>query len=367
MYYKKNLSFILIISCISSAIFARTTPENSFAQGFYKNTLSGQNKTAVCFLNDHGDEDYPNGAVKNEFVKLTIDKAPHIFVTPNILRAYQQLKKQCLLALAGLKIVNPFKEIVIRQNKLVTAGNNFMPLSLQVLSTQLTAVLSFNLEQWEVYDTRKGLFYVHHKAAPHIKGIKLQSFQRITNLDRVTIPSSSQTWTQNLNALFDPIEWNKNNKQIFIFFCGHGTPTEEGDFACGYHGPTFARVLHYFNTHLRFEMLGVITCYWSCDRILRLMQEQYNYLALNFTLCTPISLEVPVYPDWHPAIIDYENGKSKYTKNYDSFFQGLNHAVSNIADMHKLRRIFDNVDAVKIGQTSRPSIIYAHSTTLYEL
>ena len=135
MYRTTKLPILLLIFSATTCMARQTAQEHSFAHGFFNTgPMLGNEKTAICIINDSGEGPYWNSAVKNEFIKLTMDKAPHIFATPDIINSFQQLKQSCFQALAGFTIVNPFKDLVVKNGTIVNiAGQNISPFQYQYL------------------------------------------------------------------------------------------------------------------------------------------------------------------------------------------------------------------------------------------
>lgn len=57
----------------------------------------------------------------------------------------------------------------------------------------------------------------------------------------------------------------------------------------------FAYLLQFFNDVFHIDILDISTCYWTAQRVTELMQRQYNYDFLNYTVISLIETEQPTY------------------------------------------------------------------------
>jgi hypothetical protein len=340
-------------------------------------------KTAVCILNDAGEgPGWGADAVKNEFVKLTLDKAPHIFVTPDTLQGYLVCKKLCVEALAELQIRDvDFSQSVIRDGNLIAMRDKPVPVEYQYLARSLTPLVSFNLQKWDVFDTGKGLFYIHYKEAPFFEGIRYRSFKYVTQLNEASIGSTKAAWPKRVAELFDVAQWkaftSQEQNHCFMFMFGHGSPASSDircEIACGVDAEDFALILHFINNNLPLDMLGVITCYWTADRMLQLMKQMRFCSTFNFSLCTPISLQEPVRSEWFTTIDRYEGINAVVRPDMDDFYTGLNNAVAQNITAELAKESLKNVDAVinsreygEYKDAQQPAFIAARTSYVQKL
>ena len=119
-------------------------------------------------------------------------------------------------------------------------------------------------------------------------------------------------------------------------------------------------------------MLGVISCYWTAERVLELMQEKCNYQTLNFSLFTPINRETPVYIAEGPELENHSNASdnTNYKEHpYYSIFKGLKKIINDYKGQvtEKVKKIIDKIDMVEITKYwedgQQATIIEAGQTT----
>lgn len=382
MSFFKAIRLISLCSISTFALAINTTTQKSFAHGYFeKNTHSqfaklGGEKTAICFLNDYFEGPEWGQTVKHEFVKLIIDKAPHIMVTHDILKGLITFRKELLDSLAIHDIHNPLSQCIVEDGKLCYKNGMVVPLQNQLLEHNLTELFAFDQDEWIFYDTGLDLFYIRHKDAPERIGINIDRFTYIPDVTLINPTPTRNNWANKIHLLFKPQEWNEraqqHDKKTFIFFCGHGSekaryPGEE-EYACGMTSNNFAKIMKYFNENLKFEMMGIITCFWTTERLFELARKECRIRSLNYSLFTPICIETSVWIYLRPNLEEFNNaaGIIQYAQAYPDFFQALKRVACKKAGfitsaMKKFLQYIDPVVATKEceGNFQRPNIIYA--------
>ncbi len=90
MSFNKTMRFFGLCIFFSLQLSAQNTPGSSFARGYFSRPSNGcaafsGEKTAICFINDYFEGPEWGQTCKHEFIKLIIDKAPHIIATNDAL------------------------------------------------------------------------------------------------------------------------------------------------------------------------------------------------------------------------------------------------------------------------------------------
>ncbi len=386
MSFNKTMRFFGLCVFFSLQLSAQNTPNTSFAHGYFSKpsnngcaAFSGE-KTAICFINDYFEGPEWGQTCKHEFIKLIIDKAPHIIVTNDALKSLISFRRDLIESLYAYDITHLHNECYVENGYLFykygQRDGKKVPLKNQYLLQYLTELFAFDENEWAVYDTGIDLFYMRHQSAPEQIGIATQRFTYIPDVTSINPSPTRNDWADKISLLFNPNEWNEraklHDKKTFIFFCGHGSEEArypgETEYACGMTSKNFAKIMKYFNTNLKFDMFGIITCYWPTERLFKLARKEMHCSSLNYSLFTPISIQTPVWIYLRPNLEDYNNiaGITQYQQAYPTFFQ----ALKEIATKHKsdittrMKEYLQSVDPVIAtkqceGDYQRPSIIYA--------
>ncbi|MEX0849600.1 MAG: hypothetical protein WD055_05195 [Candidatus Dependentiae bacterium] len=312
MHIFNQLKILIVLLLSAANVTATTYPYFDFNLEF------DNEKTAVCFLNGATDFYSWNTPVKQEFIKLIIHKAPHIFITPDILQEFITLRNKYLKELTSIGIDNPREVCSVRNGKLYVSDK---PVNLEneQLETYLTELFAFNPNEWHIYDTRLNLYYLQHNFAPDI-GIRVDSFSYIDDLNDYSYDNSmprvfrhsndseySTDWINNFNELFDIEKWHsykdKTNKQPIIFIGGHGL---EKNLICGMQTNQFKNIFTYIDSYLNAEYLAITSCFWPAQRITELMNETDSPWKFNLGLLTPIDNDAETYTYTRPFLTTYD-------------------------------------------------------------
>ncbi len=360
----------------SLQLSAQNTPGSSFARGYFSRPSNGcaafsGEKTAICFINDYFEGPEWGQTCKHEFIKLIIDKAPHIIATNDALKSLISFRRDLIESLYAHDITNPLTDCFVENGYLFYKNGKEVPLRNQLLQNSLTELFAFDQDEWTVYDTGIDLFYMRHQSAPKQIGIATQRFTYIPDVTSINPGPTRNDWADKISFLFNPNVWNEraqlHDKKTFIFFCGHGSEKArypgETEYACGMTSKNFAKIMKFFNDNLKFDMFGIITCYWPTERLFKLARKEMRCSSLNYSLFTPISIEY-----LRPNLEDYSNiaGVAQYGQAYPTFFQALKEIATKYkgditTQMKEYLKWVDPVVATKQceGDYQRPSIIHA--------
>lgn len=258
----------------------------------------------------------------------------------------------------------------------------------------------FNPNDWQIYDTNLGLYYLHPKLEKENNLIATNNFTLIQDpfqnipkkrsleqipqeIDFRQLPQPD--WVNNLHQIFRP-----SNKEWHISFLGHGlqrrtimmseiagttkfegTTTSSGQIA-GMPECDFGKILLFLQNYLNTKRVGIMSCFTPAWRIIHLMHDLYKLNVLKFDIITPVD-------DTIPAL---QRGLRLEIKEYIPSFNQSNATITTqttTLDMSNALRICKripsfskeleclverNLEASTDIYSNRPSIIYAHTTKM---
>ncbi|MEX0849599.1 MAG: hypothetical protein WD055_05190 [Candidatus Dependentiae bacterium] len=267
--------------------------------------------TGICIFDDTDDPaSWKTAAIKKEFVNTLDSDAEHIFLTPSLWKAYK----------------NRFKNSKHRRN----FCNNY-----------------------DLFDTHIGLFYINKKKSNTKIGIKIQSFTRISQPFASIKPTShNYHWATRFHTVFDIQEWQayycQPSHKSFIYMNGHGSARSCHLHCCmaaGIPGDKFASLLKFFNDQLKIDIFGMQSCFWTSGRVLKMMNQTYGLKKLHFTIFTPLKTEQTLW--LNPFC---SQCTCPQCRNIYSFFAGIKkiaHAFSgNINE--SIKQIIRQIDTLLI-------------------
>lgn len=173
------------------------------------------------------------------------------------------------------------------------------------------------LEQYSVYDTHKGLIYLHAtcdtEPAP---GVKTEDFTRLHDVTDATLNTlSGETfWVPELFKLFDAEQWQtyhkETNREVLCYVNGHGHARSGdilNDYCCSTNSLVAAALLNSLQKRLACTVCAVKSGYWTAQRLLEVMQAVHKVKTLAMALVTPIHTEVSV-----PVTLRYVHEKNSF-------------------------------------------------------
>ncbi len=375
----------LAIAKISTIFLGLFCSVNLFAMA------DGVNATGICIFDDTGESagwTEPGVPTKTIFLKAVCKKAPHIFITPNIWHSFVRIRQDLLGQLRHYNhIQNPTRELSIQNGNVIQRVGNYhytigdsrgLP-ALDALKPAfytgdgfgMLELLSFDAEEWNLYDTHTGLYYLQRTDTPPI-GIQVQNFTQLNPNNLVAPTTYFEHWTDGLYYLFDAREWNQYNQQsqqkAFVYIFGHGSPRAQNpheiETACGMPGNKFAYLLQFFNDIFHIDMLGIQTCYWTAQRAAELMQRQYNYDFLNYAIISLLETEQQVYNCALMPISQFDPNTQRMQFQTDAvtFYEALSRATQRYAGQmsHEMMHLIRNVDERRCApamQAQRPTYL----------
>ncbi len=271
--------------------------------------------TSICIFDDHLDaHTSKNNAILYEFKKTLHAQAEHIFITPYVWNSF--------ITSLSKHEQQPF------------------------------------IKNWDIFDTHIGLFYLKHKHAANQVGIRLSTF------DQLSQPFRKQKrkyvrWTSTFNTLFDLAQWKtyhqKNPEHKFIYMNGHGSPRGchySCEFACGISATKFASILKFFNDDLKIDLVGIQSCYWTSKRIFEVMKKKYGYKHLTYSIITPLRSEKPLW------VTDLPKQCSCSKSSYYCFYEGIKRIVQNYHGKitSKMKAIAQHIDTIKVRKNKNQGI-----------
>jgi hypothetical protein len=267
--------------------------------------------TGICIFDDKDDPaSWKDAAIKNEFAKTLDSNAEHIFITPSLWKAYKNSQYR----------------------------HNFC-------------------NNYDLFDTHIGLFYINKKNSNTKIGIKIQSFTRIPQpFKSIKSISYNFHWATQFHTIFNVQEWQayhcQPNHKSFIYMNGHGSTRANHLHCCmaaGIPGDKFASLLKFFNDQLKIDIFGMQSCFWTSDRILKLMNRTYYLEKLHFTIFTPLKTEQTLWlRNFYPQC------RCPQCNHIYSFFAGIKkitHAFSGKITKN-IKQIIHNIDTLRLKENA---------------
>lgn len=223
--------------------------------------------------------------------------------------------------------------------------------------------------QWNCYDTQKGLLYFSYKESQNNLAIRTDTFTRIDDPFDITTISNIKDdaqWPAHFNSLFDLPLCTKNHSneasKIVVYMNGHGTPRADNityELACGLNAQQFAQLLTFFNDTLKINLLGVQSCHWTADRIKELMKKHTQNKQINFTILTPLSAEDGL---WLDTINNYINKKD----DRFCFFDCCCDIIDTDMHINKIKELVYNTDTLKLHENKdqKATLVTANNNEL---
>lgn len=225
-------------------------------------------------------------------------------------------------------------------------------------------------DQWNCYDTQRGLLYFSYKESENKLGIKVDTFKVIEdpfNTVVITNIKDDVNWPAQFGSLFDLqlcAQYHSNpESRIVVYMNGHGTPRADNinyELACGISAPQFAQLLTFFNHTLHISLLGVQSCHWTAERIKELMTEHAKANPITFTILTPLSTEEGL---WLDTLGNYMNKKHD---GRSCFFDCCCDIADSDMEITDIKQLVYNTDTLKLteNKAQKATIVTAKSNEL---
>ena len=317
-----------------------------------RTTSRAQGQEFACFFLSNGGIYYSGDPVTESFIEALIDKQSHIFVSYPLWQHYLVNRKEIKEAFRRIGIMQPEEQIYICGkadphlmpgdiiNQLWHNGvESFDALGIKNIqeATNKYGITSFygpshdelckrNIkptldnfkkhicgvidpygcnvlgwligfipDEWEVYDTGLGLYYLRPKKNSTNNGINVDNFTRIKNPLLHTIkPHEENAWTKHMDKIFA-----QGDTYWSFYFAGHGQPMRD-DYSPDNHiaatpNKAFAQILAYLHHNLHTQRIAIISCYTPPQRALNLVKKYHNIPKLNYDIICAVSSDVVAY------------------------------------------------------------------------